>query len=318
MPYFFESTITSLSIVAPIFFILFLGYTIKKLNWVNDGFVDSAAKIVFNIALPSLLFVNISKSDHDFSKYIDFLIFSIFSSMLFFCFSFLIIIKIIKGSSIQGVVTQASFRSNTAIVGIAYIDNAFGNQTLALAALYVAATAILYNIQAIICLSSGTSKFTLKSTKNLVLNLGKNPLIIAILLGHLVSASSLSTPSILYDTLSYLSNLALPLALLCTGASLNFRMMKKEKIPTWFATINKLIIAPIFFTFTGYLYGFEGSELGILFFMNAAPVAASSYAMTKSYGGDATLSANIIGLTTLISSITVFTGSSILKMAGLM
>lgn len=93
--------------------------------------------------------------------------------------------------------------------------------------------------------------------------------------------------------------------------------MRDDKLPTWFAASNKLMVAPFIFTLIGYWYGFRGTELGILFFMNAAPVAAASYAMTQAAGGNTILSANLIGLTTLFSSITVGVGSLVLKVLGL-
>lgn len=43
--------------------------------------------------------------------------------------------------------------------------------------------------------------------------------------------------------------------------------------------------------------------MGILLLMSSAPTAAASYVMTKAMGGNATLAANIIALTTLGSAI---------------
>ncbi|MDF4922420.1 AEC family transporter, partial [Vibrio parahaemolyticus] len=54
-------------------------------------------------------------------------------------------------------------------------------------------------------------------------------------------------------------------------------------------------------------------ELGILFFMNASPVAAASYVMARSMGGNATLAANIIALTTVLSTVTCTLGILFLK-----
>lgn len=51
----------------------------------------------------------------------------------------------------------------------------------------------------------------------------------------------------------------------------------------------------------GYLAGLRGMELGIVFLMASAPTAASSYPMTRAMGGNATLAANIIVLSTIAS-----------------
>ncbi len=70
---------------------------------------------------------------------------------------------------------------------------------------------------------------------------------------------------------------------------------------------------PIVITTGAYLVGFRGIELGILFFMNASPVAAASYVMARSMGGNSVLAANIIALTTVLSTITCTLGIVILK-----
>lgn len=308
----------SLSLVAPIFFIMALGYVFKRIDLINNSFIEVASRLVFQVALPAMLFLNIATADHNFSKATSFLTFSVSASVIFFVFSSVTAKLVFKHSPDNGVLVQGSFRANTAIIGLAYVQEAFDTEGIALAALYVAVTTVVYNIQAVICLSPKNSTSSVSSAKVMLLTLTKNPLIIAISLGVVASVASIPIPGVIVDTGNYLSKMTLPLALLCTGGSLDFRRMKEEIAPTWFATSYKLLLAPLTITLGGYLFGFRGVELGILFFMNAAPVAAASYAMTRAFGGNATLSANIIGLTTLFSSITVCLGFLILKILDLL
>jgi predicted permease len=55
-------------------------------------------------------------------------------------------------------------------------------------------------------------------------------------------------------------------------------------------------------------------ELGIIFFMNAAPVASASYIMARAMNGNAVLAANIIALTTILSTLTCTFGLLLLKL----
>ncbi len=89
--------------------------------------------------------------------------------------------------------------------------------------------------------------------------------------------------------------------------------MRKEKGPSWFASSYKLVVAPMVITLGAYLIGFRGIELGILFFMNASPVAAASYVMARSMGGNSVLAANIIALTTVLSTLTCTLGIIVLN-----
>lgn len=64
------------------------------------------------------------------------------------------------------------------------------------------------------------------------------------------------------------------------------------------ASVAKLLVVPGLLTFGGWLVGFRGVELGIIFLFSSTPTASGSYVMTRAMGGNATLAANIIGLTT--------------------
>ncbi len=52
-------------------------------------------------------------------------------------------------------------------------------------------------------------------------------------------------------------------------------------------------------TLGGLLMGFRGATLGVIFLFSATPTAAGSYVMTRAMGGNATLAANIIAITTV-------------------
>ncbi|USD67329.1 AEC family transporter [Vibrio sp. SCSIO 43136] len=303
----------SFSITGPICLMLVLGVVFKRIGWINENFIDVASKLVFKVTLPVMLFLSIASSDHDFSAASDFVQFGAVASILFFIFTTLSTKLFFRGSPDQGVITQCGFRANTAIIGIAYVASAYGEDGVALAALYVATTTFIYNVEAVICLSpKGETTFS-QAAKLMMTTLTKNPLIIGILAGTAFFLLSLPIPQMVEDAGNYLSRMTLPLALLCTGGSLNLGSMKKDTGPAWFATSYKLVVAPLVITVSAYLLGFRGVELGILYLMNAAPVAAAAYVMARSMGGNATLTANVIAMSTAISTITCTLGLVILS-----
>jgi hypothetical protein len=107
--------------------------------------------------------------------------------------------------------------------------------------------------------------------------------------------------------------MTLPLALLCTGGSLDVGSLKHEKHTTWFSSALKLIFAPLFITVGALLLGYRGIELAMVFLMSSAPTAAASYVMARAMGGNAPLAANIIALTTVCSLITCTLGIFVLS-----
>ena len=194
-----------------------------------------------------------------------------------------------------------------AIIGLAYVANIYGNQGVALAAIYVASLTVLYNIQAVIALTPKGKDTGAKAIKVIAKSITKNPLIIAIFLAVVFYALSIPIPKMVTDG-QYFANMTLPLALLCTGGSLDISSLKQEKLSTWFASSYKLIASPLLITSAAWYIGFEGLDLGLIFLMSAAPTAAASYVMARAMGGNSTLAANIIALTTVVSLITCTLG----------
>ncbi|WP_112480456.1 AEC family transporter [Vibrio variabilis] len=312
-----EQLLFSISITGPICLLIILGVVFKRIGLINDNFIEVASKLVFKVTLPTMLFLSIVTSEHDFSSAKQFLTFGVIASVTFFLFSYLSVGTLFKKSADRGVIIQGAFRSNTGIIGIAYVANAYGERGIALAALYVAITTFIYNVQAVICLTPKGADSGTSASKIMLTTLTKNPLIMAILLGLLVYLLSIPVPTIVVDAGNYFATMTLPLALLCTGGSLDLSSMKKEQAPTWIASGYKLVLAPLAITLAAYFAGFRSLELGILFFMNASPVAAASYVMARSMGGNSILAANIIALTTVLSTITCTLGILILSLYGL-
>lgn len=313
MSTFLEQFYFSLSITGPICLMIVLGILLKHKKFIDEAFINTGSKLVFNVTLPTMLFLSIVTSNHDFQAASDFIIFCTIASSLFYLFATLSVKVKFPNSDDSGVIIQGSFRANTAIIGIAYIASAYGDKGLALAALYVASTTLLYNVLSVVALTPKKDVSGANTTKVVIRSLTKNPLIISILLGLVVYGLRIPIPTIAVDAGNYLAKMTLPLALICTGGSLNLLLLKKEKGPSWFASGYKLVLAPLLITTAGYVYGFTGIELGILFFMNAAPVAAASYVMAHSMGANSIMAANIIAITTVFSTLTCSTGIIILS-----
>lgn len=303
----------SASITGPICLMLVLGVALKRIYLINDNFIEVASKLVFQVTLPAMLFLSIVNAEHDFSSSSRLIIYGLIANFLFFLFTVFSTKFIFKNKQDHGVIIQGGFRANTAIIALAYVANAYGDSGVALAAIYVAATTVLYNIQAVIALTPKEKHSEKQAFGVIVKTLTKNPLIISIILGVVCSLLAIPIPDMVTQAGQYFANMTLPLALLCAGGSLDLNSMRENQRPTWFATSYKLILSPIFITFGGMLLGFRGLDLGLLFFMSAAPTAAASYVMARAMGGNSTLAANIIAQTTVASLVTCTLGIFILS-----
>ena len=55
----------SLSVTGPIFVILGLGAWLRRIGTINDAFIEVGSRLVFNVTLPALLFISVSKTHLD-------------------------------------------------------------------------------------------------------------------------------------------------------------------------------------------------------------------------------------------------------------
>ncbi|MEE3215698.1 MAG: AEC family transporter, partial [Pseudomonadota bacterium] len=115
----------------------------------------------------------------------------------------------------------------------------------------------------------------------------------------------------------YFASLTLPLALICIGATISTRALKNSYRTAVSASLAKMVVIPLLATLGAMAAGFRGPELGVLFLYFASPTAAAAFVMAKAMGGDETLTANNIALTTLMASISVTLGVFILRINGL-
>ena len=145
-----ENLIFALNATMPVFLMMVLGYILKKLNWIDEEFAGKINSFVFHVPLPVLVFKDLATVDFVEVWDTKFVIFC-FAATLFSILLAVFISKIWKDKSIQGEFVQASYRSSAAILGIAFIQNIYGNTGMG--PLMVVASVPLYNVAAVIILT---------------------------------------------------------------------------------------------------------------------------------------------------------------------
>ncbi|GJJ79284.1 transporter [Pasteurella canis] len=312
---FLSSFLFSMSVTLPTVLMLLLGVVLQRWHMVDDKFTGQATKIIFNITLPILLFLNITSNPVEFRSQLLPIAASFTGTLLLFIVAELVAAKFIVEKQERGTFVQGVYRGNNGILGLALCINAYGEAGLAPASIYAAATIFLFNVLGVITLSRSFADGRV-SFWGIVKNVIKNPLIIAIVLGYVVNGLELQFPKTLQTTGNYLASMTLPLALICAGASVKFNGSASGSRTVIWGSIGRVIIAPIFMVCIGKLFGLSGMNMGILFLMAATPMATITYAMVRGMGGNATSAANIIALTTLGAIITSSVGLLILSQLG--
>lgn len=301
------------TITAPIFCMLGLGILFKRLGWVTDEFARLGSDLVFKVTLPCLLFVKLVETDFRHELPFKLVIYAILATIVVFMLLDYFASPLIKQAENRGVFVQGAFRGNMGIIGLAFCLSAFGESVVATASIYLAVLTTLFNVLAVITLSRHQQNSTdqgalLKIFKNIL----KNPLILSIAAGVLISLSGIKVPEILLETGNYLARMTLPLALLCAGAAIRLHEFHASR-PLYFAVGGKLLLVPLLITAGGVVIGLRGPELGVLYLMSSSPTAAASYPMVQALGGNHHLAAAIIAATSLASMLFTTLGIFILR-----
>jgi hypothetical protein len=134
-----------------------------------------------------------------------------------------------------------------------------------------------------------------------------------VIVGLLVSYFKIIIPSVINSTVGFLSELALPLALVGIGGSLNLQNIKKAQGLAFTSSAIKVILVPLILTLGAYYFGFRGIDFGIMFVLFASPTAIVSFIMAEAMGSNSKLAGNIVLISTVASVFTIAVGIVILK-----
>lgn len=312
-----NNLIFSLNATMPVFLMMVLGYILKKLNWIDEEFASKINSFVFHVPLPVLVFKDLATVDFVEVWDTKFVIFC-FMATLLSIFMAAIISKVWKDKSIQGEFVQASYRSSAAILGIAFIQNIYGNAGMG--PLMVVASVPLYNVAAVIILTllgkekKKMDKVLLAKTIKGIL---KNPIIIGIVLGFLWSILRIPMPYIMEKTVTNVANIATPLGLMAMGAAFDWKKAFAKMKPALTATVIKLVGFVIIFLPLAIQMGFREEKLVALLVMLGSATTISCYVMAKNMGHEGTLTSSVVMLTTLFCAFTLTGGLFVLRSAGL-
>ncbi|MFE8070231.1 AEC family transporter [Marinobacteraceae bacterium S3BR75-40.1] len=302
----------ALGIVAPIFLVLVVGIVLRRQGVIDEAFINTASRLVFNLALPALIFVNLAGLELSDVVEPAQLLLALAVTVIGFVILWHLSGAFIPEPENRGTFVQGAFRGNLGIVGIALCANLYGQAGLAMGSMLLAVLTLAYNLLSIYALSAGRGSGA-QAWLSMLRGIIRNPLILSILAGVSVAALGWQLPAILTKSLDYFAAMTLPLALLCVGATITLGALRHSSRLTLWAVLLKLVILPGAYTGAALAWGFQGPALGTLFAMFAAPTATVSYIMARAMGGNADLAANLVALTTLFSPLSLSLGLSLLS-----
>lgn len=291
-----------IEIVLPVFLVVGLGYTIRRIGLVDGHFFSQVNQLVYYVCLPLLLIYKIAGAD--FSTSFNFKLVLATSAAVACCF----LIAYLYGkwrsfpAPIHGSFCQGSFRGNLAYIGLAIIFNAYGDIGLTRAGILLGFLVPVLNFFAILALLF-PQQHQRTSYREIIKQIISNPLILASLLGVLWSFFHLPMPTILDRSFNIATGMTLPLALLSIGGSFSLEKLKGDIWKAALATTIKLILLPLITALFMLVLNISGLDFAIGLLMAGAPTAVATYIMACQMGADGELAGTIVMMATALSAV---------------
>ncbi len=304
------------NVVEPLVIYMAIGVLARRLKIMGEETLKEVNTFIFKVLISLQLFFDIYYAD--LSSALDPKLFILTGALITLAFvtAFVLCKRAIPDRSDAATVAQGIYRSNYVLFGTVISSSLAGESGLAVTAALSIVVVPLLNILAVIDFeASRGGKINIKRT---LLQIVKNPLVLAGLLGAAVNASGLRIPELIAEPLNTIGDVASPLALVVLGGMLSVKSIVSHRGQLIAAIVGKLVIVPLVCLSVMIALGFRGDALVALLAVFASPTAVASSPMAQTMGGNARLAGEIVALTTAFSILTVFLFIAALSGLGLL
>ena len=310
-----DSFIVSLNAVAPMFFLMLLGYFLKGIHFFTDEALRQINALVFKVMLPVQLFRSSFQADLAEVVDVPFLVWNEALVLASFFLLLLVAVKTVEENGKRAALLQGMFRGNLALVGMAIAETLFGAERTGTMAIVVAVTVPVYNVLAVLALELFRGGKV--PVRRILREIVTNPLIVGCALGLIANVAGLTLPAMVQSPVDSLAAAATPVALIGLGASFHMERVSTDRRAILVGVAVKLVLLPAAALAAGIALGFRGVELGAMAITFAAPTSVSSFSMAQQMGADADLAASMVVFTGMFSCLTIFLCTFVLLRLGL-
>jgi predicted permease len=287
--------------ILPIFGLILIGFVLYRLDFPGVGFWPVSERLTYYVLFPAMLVSGLSGRQFDASS-LGLSLTLVGAVCLMGAFLVFTRSMFRLEGPVFTSVFQGAIRPNT-YVGLSAAAGLLGPDWMALSAVALLTLIPLVNVLCVLVLSrhgrhgGGLGRVGLE--------LVKNPLILACVVGMALSVLKLPLPGVLLDLLTILGKAALPLGLLAVGAGLRFHGLGASTLPVALASLAHLVALPLAAYGCARLLGASGPAVTTALIYTAIPVSVSAFILARQMGGDHEVMALIITAQTVLSALTM-------------
>jgi len=302
-----EYMVLSVNTTLPFILLALLGILMKRMGIINDGFIKYGNKVIFYFAIPVTIFNHIHRADLSVVFDAPFLLFNVVWLVFFFLVTWVLAFMFMRDKGSVSSFVNSAYRSSLSVVGPPLLVLMFygDGEILPKGILTVSILLIVSYATASVLFAVHDPKAREKGVGGVLLSIIKNPIVIGVLAGLAFNFLGLTLPTFAASTVSGLSGIVKPLAMICVGGNLSFRGFDVKFKYVAISVVVKLFIMPISAVIVAYLFGFRGGDLTIIMIMNALPMAVGAYVMQAELGGDTYIGASVLMFSMSLSALTL-------------
>ena len=290
----------------PFFMLIGLGYGSGRTGFFSPEATAYLTKFVFYFALSAMLFrfaANLSLGEIFDWQFV--LAYLSATGAVYLLATFVALRRKLPVTE-AAVEAQCAVIGNVGFLGIPMLVLLLGEPAVGSVMMVLAVDLIVFGSLIVILITgSRDGRMSPKILWTVAVGLAKNPMIVSITLGLIVSAFSVPIPRFVNDFLSILGAAATPGALFAIGASLASKSAERVAIAGWLS-FNKLILHPAAVAVAAlFLFDVDPYAAGVMIAAAALPVAGNVYILAQHYGVAPTRVSASILISTALSVVTV-------------
>ena len=278
---------------------IMVGLFLKHFNFLDSSDSQVLNKIVVNIALPCLIFINLSKATIN----PEVMVLPVTAIFLVFMTAVMAYIysRFRKYSkSTTWTIILASSMMNTAFIGYPVIMGVLGNEGFISSIFYDMAMALMFVLYAMILVGvfGGNKRQVIRDGLTFM------PLW-AVLFALIFNFFNIELGYVLETSLGYLSQATIPLIMLSLGLTLDLNSVKSNISDTAFILFTRLLFAPILILIIYKALDIQSLIYHVAVLDSAMPIAMNCLVLSINYDLDNELMASAIFLSTILCVVTL-------------
>lgn len=283
-----------------------LGYGAGRTNFFSEEATAYLTKFVFYFALSAMLFRFSANLSLDAILDWQFVLAYLSATTVVYIIATRAAIRRLAPVAEAAVEAQTAVIGNVGFLGIPMLVLLLGEPAIGPIMMVLAVDLIVFGSLIVILITgSRDGRMSPKILWTIAMGLVKNPMIVSISLGLLVSVNNVPIPGPVNEFLALLGGAATPGALFAIGASLASKSAERVAIAGWLS-FCKLVLHPIAVAIAALLvFDIDPYAAGVMIAAASLPVAGNVYIIAQHYGvAPSRVSASIL-LSTAASVVTV-------------